>query len=49
MKFSLFTIVAGIASVVSAQAGAAEPPKWYAVYPLKRECHTDLSSAEPQS
>jgi len=27
MKFSLFAIVAGIASLVSAQAGSAEPPK----------------------
>lgn len=38
MKFSLFAIVAGIASLVSAQAGAAEPPKWYAdVYCLEED------------
>jgi hypothetical protein len=36
MKFSIFALVAGIASVVSAQAGAAEPPKWYAAVILEK-------------
>lgn len=29
MKLSIFAAVASIVSLVSAQAGAAEPPKWY--------------------